>query len=640
MLLQMRTFTRSWISYLLLFILSAMFVVFLGNGQSMLDLFQQSASTEVVSGRGVSIDARDLSQEFDRSLRIARLRNPAIDRDAAIKGGLPQQVLEQLISRSAIFSYLDEVGATVGDAEVDGVIARRPEAQNPVSGTFDPDALTRSLQDFGQTYAQYRRQVHGEMNADMFIGSVVEGVRPPSSFGALQVAYNSETRIVSVAEAPLAAIAAVPAPTEEQLIEFWRDSQERLRVPEFRALSLVYARPEDFMAKVVISDERLDAEVEARRTEAAQPQKRTYSRVSAPTEALARQAAERLARGEEAGAIAASLGNGATGARSENQSRAGIPDAPVAEAVFSARVGAAPSVVEGRLNWAAVRVESITAAVEPNLGELRQAARARLAEGEARQLIGAAITAYEDARDGGATVAEAARQSGLTIEAAPPVSARGLGQDGRPVAQMQQRRAEVATAFELEEGEASDFERDNGIVVAVDRIIPSFIRPLDDARADLTSAWTERERARLMRELGEQVKADVSGGQTLAAIARARGLRMVHSSQTYNRAAAADALSQSLAGQIFAAADRSVAVEVAEDGRAMQVGVVESIQRVDPATRPQELEAARAQQMQSLEGSLGEAVISGIVARANVRRRQDRIEALFRDPDARAEEEQ
>lgn len=640
MLLQMRTFTRSWVSYLLLFILSALFVVFLGNGQSMLDLVQQSASTEVASGRGVSIDARDLQREFDQSLRAIRLRNPNIDRDAAIKGGLPQQVLEQMISRTAIISYLDAVGATIGEADLDSAISQRPEAQNPVSGTYDPDALTRNLAEFGQTYAQYRQQVGGEINANMFIRSTVEGARPPSSFGALQVAYDGETRVASVAEAPLSAIAAVPPPTEEQLSQFWRESQETLRVPEFRALSLVFAQPEDFAANVTVPDERLNEEVEARRGEAAQPEKRTYSRVSAPSEALARQAADRLARGDEPTAIAAALGNGATGARSENQSRAGIPDAPVAEAVFSSRAGAAPSVVQGRLNWAAVRVESITAAIEPNLTELRREARERLAQSEAHQLIGAAITAYEDARDGGATVAEAARQSGLTVVAIPPVSERGLGQDGRPVAAILERRAELTTAFRLSEGDASDFERDNGVVVSVDRIIPSFVRPLEDARDELTRGWVARERSRLMRALGEQIKADISGGQTLASVARARGLRMMRASQSYNRAAAAQALSQSLAGQIFAALDRGVAVEIADDGHAMRIGVVEGIQRVDPVERPQELEAARAAQLRSLESSLGEAVESEIVARASVRRRQDRIDSLFPDPDARAQEDQ
>ncbi|MEQ1617324.1 MAG: SurA N-terminal domain-containing protein [Terricaulis sp.] len=640
MLLQMRNFTRSWVSYLLLFLLSLLFVVFLGNGQSMLDLFQQSASTEIASGRGVSIDARDLQREFDQSLRAIRLRNPNVDRDAAIKGGLPQQVLEQMVSRTAIISYLDEVGATIGEADLDRTISQRPEAQNPVSGTYDPDALTRNLAEFGQTYAQYRRQVRGEINANMFIRSTVQGARPPSSFGALQVAYDGETRVASVAEAPLSAIVAVPAPTEEQLSQFWRESQEMLRVPEFRALSLVFARPEDFAASVTLSDERLNAEVETRRAEAAQPEKRTYSRVSAPSEALARQAAERLAHGEGASAIAAALGNGATGARSENQSRAGIPDTPVAEAVFAARAGAAPSVVQGRLNWAAVRVESITPAIEPNLEALRLEARARLGEGEARQLIGTAITAYEDARDGGASVAEAARQSGLTVVSIPPVNARGLGQDGRPVAAMVERRAELATAFELTDGDASDFQRDDDVVVSVDRIIPSFVRALDDARIDLTRNWTARERSRLMRELGERIKADISGGQNLAAVARTRGLRMMRTSQSYNRTAAAQALSQSLAGQIFAASDHGVALEIADDGHAMRVGVVESIQRVDPAAHPQELEAARAAQLRSLESSLGEAVESEIVARANVRRRQDRIDALFPDPDAREQEEQ
>jgi hypothetical protein len=87
----------------------------------------------------------------------------------------------------------------------------------------------------------------------------------------------------------------------------------------------------------------------------------------------------------------------------------------------------------------------------------------------------------------------------------------------------------LRTAFQTPEGEASDFipAGDADVIVAVDRITPSTVRPLAQVREQLAQAWIARERVRRMRELARDVEEAVRGGQTFANAARAHRFNVV-----------------------------------------------------------------------------------------------------------------
>lgn len=643
MLLQMRQFTRSWVAYLLIGILAALFVLFLGNGSSLLDTLNIANSNVLASGRGVSVQPQELTRELDLALRQQRNNGERVDRQQAIDNGQHLRVLDALIGRRAVYAYVERLGIGVSDAQIAERIREIPMARNPVTDAFDANAYARFLSEAGYTQAAFEDEIRGELSANMALEAFVAGARAPSSFGALALIYNSESRVVSIAEAESGVLGAIPSPTEAQLQEFYQESQARLRIPEFRALTLVFARTSDFTARVAVPEERLNQEVEARRATAARPERRTYVRIATQTEAQARDAAARLARGEAFDAIATALGAGVQASRSEDQARVDVIDSRVAEAVFTSPARGAPQIVRGQLSpWIVVRIESITPASAPNMTELREAVRLAIANDEAGELLNNAVTAFEDARSGGASAAEAARASGLTALAIPAVTARGQGQDGRPVEALAGKEDLLRAAFATPEGESSDFipvESDD-VIVAVDRIIPESVRPFADVREELGEVWRARERARRLREFGERVVASVQGGQTLAQAARTHRMRIAVSSAELNRQQAQQNLPQGLGGLIFTAREGAAVSEVSPNGQAVLVAVVEAINRPNPAESVQEVEAARVSMQQSMVRSFSEAVQSQIVDEAKVRRFNSRIEQLYRPSSGDGEEQQ
>ncbi|MEQ1706718.1 MAG: peptidylprolyl isomerase [Terricaulis sp.] len=625
MLLQFRKLSRGAAATIIVGLIGVATVMFLIPSGGL----QFGGAQHLAKVGGHAITPAQLTRELELTLRAQRNQGNNVSRADAIEAGVHLRLLDSIIGRTALYAYAEKIGVGASDAQVGQRIREIPATLNPVTGAFDEAAYQAFLGQLGYDHGEFVEDIRGEMATQMLMEALVSGLRAPSSYGALALSYQGETRVVSIAEAPASALGAIAAPTAAQIQTLYEESQEQLRVPEYRALTLVYARPQDFAARVEVPEQRLREEFEARRPALTQPERRTYVRLSAQSEQQANDAAARLGRGETPAAIAAALG--VQTSRGENQARSEVPDARVADAVFTAARGA-PRVVRGQLTpWAVVQVETITASVEPSFAALRGELRQAIAADEAGELLNTAIGAFEDARAGGASVADAARQNGLAIVTVAAVDAQGLGQDGAPVAALTGQADLLSNAFETPEGEASDFvpAADADVIVAVDRIIAPSVRPLAEVSAQLAQLWTARERARRLREAGEQMVEAVRGGQAFAATARARRFNIVVASRPVDRRAAAQIPARGLAAQIFAAREGALVSDVRADGGAVLVAIVERINRVDPAAAPQEVEAARAQLQEGLGNSFGEAVQAEIVARARPERNEELIARVY-----------
>jgi len=635
MLLQMRSFTRSWIAYLLLFILTVAFAIW-----GIQDVFSGVGAQELAKVGGRTVRPAQLARELELSLRQERNNGNNITQADAIEAGYHRQLLENLIARFAMYEYADKIGVSAGDATVARRIRDIPAVANPVTGQFDQAAYDAFLQNLGYTHDEFLEDVRGDLTTGMLMEALVAGARAPSSFGALAFTYETEQRVVSIAEAPASAVGAIPAPTEAQLQTFYEENQERLRVPEFRALTLVYADPADFIARVQVPEERMRQELEARRVAMTRPEQRTYARISVQNERQANDAVARLGRGETPQAVAQALGVAMQ--RGENQARNEVPDRGVADAVFAMQPGQARAVRGQLAPWVVVRLEGVTPAQAPDMEAIRAELRQAIARDEASQLLSAAMDAFEDARASGAAIADAARQNGLRVVNIPSVEAQGRTPSGEPVEALAGQDDLLRVAFQTAEGEASDFTpvENADVMVSVDRITPATVRPLAEVRGTLIEVWTTQERGRRLRDMANDMMEAVRGGQSFAAAARAHRFNIVVPSRRLDRRMAAQIPSRGLAPQIFGAEQGGLVSDIRADGGAVLVAQVEQIVRIDPATQPQIVEQFRGQMQQGLGQSFAMSVQSEVLARTRVRRNDDLLEQRFPSQNAEDEEGQ
>lgn len=623
MLLQLRHLTRGWIAYVLLFLLAVAFAIWGVN-----DVFSGVGSQNVAQVGSRAVTPAQLSRELELYLRQMRNEGNNVSQADAVEAGLHLRLLESLIARAAVGSYAEKVGVSASDAQVATQIRDFPPVQNALSGQFDPAAYDRFLGELRYSRTEFEAEMRNQLTAAMLMEAMVAGARAPSSFGKLVLAYESERRTVSLAEAPASLAGAIPQPNEAQVQAFYEESAPNLTLPEYRALVLVQARPADFVARVNVPETQLREEFETRRAALTQPERRSFFRLAVASEAQAQDAVARLGRGETPEAVATALSAQLT--RGDQQTRDQIADSAVADAVFTMAANAPASAVQGQLApWTVVRVSAVSTPAAPSFAQVRQQLHDEIALEQASDLLQAAIASFEDARASGTAVADAARAAGLPVATIAAVDAQGRTREGEQVEALPADMIQVA--FETAEGEASDFlpVGDADVVIGVTGVTPSTVRPLEEVRTELVQAWLTRERARRLREIGDEVVAAINGGEAFAAVTRARRLNVLVSSLEIDRQTAMQLPARELAGLMFSARQGRAVSSLRSDGGAMYIAYVENIARTDPATAPELVENGRMQLQQGLAESLGEAVQNEIVRRAEPQRNQRLIDQLY-----------
>ncbi|MFZ2030160.1 MAG: peptidylprolyl isomerase [Vitreimonas sp.] len=634
MLLELRKVTRGVFATLILGAIAVAMVLFL-----IPKIGGQSFTASVAQVDGVAITPAELSRNLDAALEQARANGQNVTREEAIAQNAHRQVLDGLISRTALYEYAKRMGLDVSDTQLATAIRQMEGLRNPVTGRFDEAVLDQALSRRRMTRTDFLQDMRIEATDGMLMESLIAGVRPPASYGALAVAYRGETRIVSVAEAPVAVAGAVPAPTDAQLQTFYQANREAWRVPEYRSLILVYARDADFAARVTVPDAQVNAAFEQRRTTLVQPEKRSSTRITATSEQQANTIASRLARGENADVVARSLGLQAI--HGADEARNAVSDANVAAAVFAMTANSPARVVRGALApFVVVQVTSVTAAVNPDaaaLNALRTQIRQQMALEQASELKDTATNAFDEARGGGAPTADAARRAGLQVVTIPATDAQGRDASGQPIAALAGQHNELLQAANATaEGEASDFiPAGDGVdvVVAVDHITPPSIRPFAQVREVVAQRWTAQEVNRRALEFINAVVREIQAGRPLATVAAAHNMHIAARSQPINREQASHLPSPRLAAQIFAAAQGGAVSDALIDPTGhggILVGVVEQIHRIDPRQMTPDVQQARTAAARGIARDVSEAIQSQVTAAAHVERHEDVITHNFR----------
>ncbi|MES1197069.1 MAG: peptidylprolyl isomerase [Pseudomonadota bacterium] len=640
MLRQIRGATRGWVSGVILFILAGCFVLFLGSGNNTIfDAFLHPVgANDVASVGGQSITPRQLDREIDLTVRRLRSNGQQVSRKDIVDRGLHLRLLETLIERRALAALTASLGVTPSDKQVANAIRDTHIADNPLTGSFDRGQYLQFLSQVQYSQPEFEREQRNDIAAGMLMDALTTGTRAPSSFGALALAYDSERRTISIAQAPPTLAGAIAPPTDAQLLDFYHQYTEALRTPEYRTLTLVFARPADFAARITVPEERVRQEFNARAAALTRPEKRSFVQISAPDQARAQQAATRMAHGEAPDAVAHSLGLQVVNVT--DQPRTGLADANIADAVFAMANGAAPAAVRATLSpWAAVKLQSITAAVAPNYDEQKDALRTAIANSEAADALNDAMGGFDTARAGGASVADAAQANHLTVVQVPAVDARGLTPQGQPAEGLVDQDKLVQAAFATNEGEASEFTPlgDGGYaLLTVTHIRPASVRPLAEVHDQLIQVWTARQRAQRLQAIGDQVKEAVAQGQNFATAAQAHHLQVTTRSQQLDRQMAERL--QQFGGEIFSASAGDVVVFIRPDNGFLAVGIVEDITHADPAQMPQVVEQNRDQMQRQIAQSMVEVIASEAVTRGKPRRNEAVLQQQFAPSDQNAQQ--
>lgn len=627
MLSELRKVTRGWIAMAIIGLLALAFAIWGIN-----DVFKPIQSNEVAKGRGLSVTQQEFNASFNNELeRIRAQAKRPVTKQELVDANIHMRVVERLVSEKAFDRLAQNMSVGVSDAMLIKELHGTQAFHNPVTGAFDNATYQMLLARNGFTRGAYEQDLRAGMAREQLGRALVAGVRAPTSFGRIELAFQLERRTISIAAVTPDRVPAPPTPTDEEIETFFKSQASAFALPEYRAFTVVRAEPADFAARVDVPEAKINDLFEFRKAQLVTPERRSYVLLSGATDrAAAETAGRRLAAGEDPDAIARSLNMQSVVFAQKARNEA--PNARIGEAVFSTTSGQVTAPIEG-VTWSIARVGEVVAGSSPSIDELRPTLRAELAHDEAQTLLNDAVEKFDEIRASGGALEDAANQAGLVVTSIPLIDARGLTMSGQPEAAVLDAAELVQAAFAAAEGDPTDWTSTpsgGSYLVRIDTVRPAGPPPLAQVRDRVVVAWRMQKIADGMRKVVEDIRTAVGGGQTLAAAARAQRVQVVTTSQTIDRRMAAQGgPSPQLMAAVFGAREGEVVSGAGgPGGSVLFVALVEKVERPDPAGDPQMLDAARQAMSPMLMDDLVATVQSVARQEARVRLNQPLIDRI------------
>jgi peptidyl-prolyl cis-trans isomerase D len=628
MLQAIRGKAASWIVKILFVLLIFSFAAW-----GVADWLRSATTPSVVAEIGsVRIDPESFAQAVTLEMqRFRQILGGNFDREQARQFGIGDRVIEQIVARTLLDLEARRIGVTVTDDEVRDAIRDNATFKDE-RGQFDRNRFEAIINRAGYSEQRFTHELRDDIERTQLVRPITDGAEPPKAMVDALLRYRGERRIAETFLVARNAAGAIAPPTDAQLEDYLKTNSARFMRPEYRTLSYLTLTPATLGDRISISEADAKEAYSARLDEFTVAEQRTVEQLLLPDEAAAEKASKELAGGADFAAVAKALGKSAEDIKFGTLAKADLPP-EFATPIFELPAAGITKPIKSSFGWHIFRVTEIkpgsVAPFESVKARLIDELKQEKAADEAPQLA----NRLEDALAGGAGLDEAAQKVDLKLRQTPPIDQRGLGTDGKPVADLPAATPGsnplLSTAFGLAAGQTSrliETADDNYLAVRVDQITPSVLPPLADIKAAVTAAWTQAQRDSAAKQRADALVEKIKAGTEIAAAAREAGAELKISAG-FTRDGAGAQLPNLLVTELFNGPVGTVGVAPIADGYI--VARLKEIQPVDPATADAQRTKLRDELRQALGSDLLQQFQAGLRDRFSVSINQRAVDQAY-----------
>ena len=480
-----------------------------------------SAGDRVAKVGDQPVYASQLSQAASTALENLKREDPRLTMKALLAQGGLERVLDQLLDRIAMAAFGREHDIVASDRLIDSEIAKVPSFKGP-DGQFSDAAFRQMLQQQGLSEKALRESLAQDLVGRKLTVPAEFAATMPRDLAIRYATLLREKRSGAIGFLPAAAFAPKAAPSDADLQAFYAKNRDRFIRPERRSLRYAIFGESALKAVPPPSEAEIAARYNANKSVYAAQETRRITQLIVPTEAAARAVAAEVAAGKrlEVAATAKGLATADLGALTK-EVLSGQSAPAVADAVFTAASGALAAPAKSPLGWHLMRVDGIERRAERSLDSVRGELTAGLTVEKRRAALNDLSARLEEEFEGGANLAEVARQLSVTLSETPPLTADGQVylQPGKTAPPVLARLIQTAFAMESE-GQPQLAEVEAGktfVIFEAAQITPSAAAPLGEIRGDVLAALMQERGNAAAKAAGERVLAATKRGTDLAA---------------------------------------------------------------------------------------------------------------------------
>jgi peptidyl-prolyl cis-trans isomerase D len=503
------------------------------------DLTGLRDSGGIASGNSVATVGKDEVEENELALAaksaLSRIQaqDPAMTMKVLIAQGGLEQVLDELIDRTATAFFGKKIGVVAGDRLIDSEIARIPAFQG-VDGKFDQATFRQLLGQQGLSEKSLREDIAQGLIAQQLMLPAQFGTTMSSFAAKRYAALLDENRSGTVVALPSQAFFPANAPSDAELQAFYKSHTNAFIRPERRVIR--YATFGEDAVKDIAAP--TDAEIAKRyqtdKALYAAQDNRKVSQLIVPTEAAAKAVAAEVAGGKSLEVAAKEKGLSVAKLEFFSKDQLSSQFSPaLADAVFAAPVGKLTAPQKSALGWHLIRVEEEQKKPERSLADAREEIVAKLAVEKKNTAFTDLLAKIEDEFGNGASLVEVAKSLGATVQTTAPITANGVvyGKPGETAPALLQSVLKTAFGMDQEkpqsaqvtqEGNPVSAER-NFVLYDVTQITPSAPAPLKEIVEDVKTAWQLDKGGAAAKAAAMQIQAQVRQGKSLEQAVTATG---------------------------------------------------------------------------------------------------------------------
>jgi peptidyl-prolyl cis-trans isomerase D len=565
------------------------------------DIFRgQSVNPPVAAVGDIEITQDEYRSALSRQFTVMRQRFQGnFDIEMARAVGLPQQVLQSLISRALFEQAANDLDMVVTDDQVRAEIFATPAFQG-LGGRFDRFRFEQVLRTNGLSEATFVASLRRDIKREQIAAALASGVVTPQTLSEALYAYREEKRVAEHVTLPLASLADAEDPDAATLEAFYQGAQASFMAPEYRSVIALSLTPEQLFDEITVSEEDLRIEFEDRAAEFIQPERRQVLHIIFDNVEAAEAARAQIDEGRTFAAIAeAETGQAPVDLGNVTQDGMIVE---LAEPAFALALQEVSAPVESPFGWHLLQVTEILPGVRPEFADVVDLLREDVQRRNAIDGLISIANQLDDELAGGASLEEAANLLGLELIRVEALDRNGRGADGEAVPGLPGTAAFLEVAFDTEAGMDSLLTgTDDGgyFVLHVDGVTPAQPRPLAEVGDELLALWHSQDRLRRAQEQAEAFAERLRGGESLADLAEAESLP---SGTTAALTRFSSEPSSAVAGALFTINPGEVTVADSPEGP--MVLVLTSIQAADPVGNEAALTALAERTENELRGEL------------------------------------
>lgn len=476
------------------------------------------------------ISTSELSQSTTSAVDNLRQEDPKVSLKSFLAEGGLNQVLEQLLDRTAMAAFGEKHGVIAGDRLIDSEIAKIPAFRGP-DGNFSDALYRQMIQQRGLSDARVREDIAQGLIARQLLTPADYGVSIPREAMLRFAGVVTERRIGGIALLPSASFGLATPPSEQELASYYASHRAAYIQPERRTIryaSFTEAALKDAPAP---TEAEIVARYNANKAQYAASETRRITQLVLPTEAAAQAVLAEVNAGKplEAAASAKGLSAASIGSLSK-AALSGQASQAVADATFAGAGGKIVGPVRSPLGWHLMRVDSVETKSARTLDQVRAELTTQLTEIKRRSAFIDFSAKIEEEFDGGASLTDVAKQMGLTLSETAPLTSDGkvFGSAAETAPPVLSRVLQTAFAMEGQnEPQLAEIEPGKlFLIFDVNTLIESAPAPLAEVRQAVTIDLQLSKGVVAAQAAAQKVQAQVRKGTDLGAAMASLGMAL------------------------------------------------------------------------------------------------------------------